>query len=57
MPNANAFADLQTPTQFGLTAISSTSFQVVYAPKGGNTLGFLRGQRNAPHPELVTAGI
>src|SRR5215469_8954333 len=33
--NPNAFADLQTfSTQFGLPAITPTSFQVVYAPHG-----------------------
>jgi len=45
----NAFADLQNfSTQFGLAAISSTSFQVVYAPKGGNTPGSCVGSATKP---------
>src|SRR5215471_2566922 len=46
---ADAFADLQNfSTQFGLAAISSTSFQVVYAPKGGNTPGSCVGSATKP---------
>ena len=45
----NAFADLQTfSTQFGLTAISPSSFQVVYAPKGGSPPGSCVGSPTQP---------
>jgi hypothetical protein len=45
----NAIADLQTfSTQFGLTPISPSSFQVVYASKGGSTPGSCAGSATKP---------
>ena len=47
----NAFADLQAfSMQFGLTAITSHSFQVVYAPFGTSTPGGCAGSPPGPQP-------
>jgi kumamolisin len=47
--NPNAFADLQTfSAQFGLAAISPTSFIVVFAPPGGATPGSCAGAASRP---------
>jgi kumamolisin len=45
----NAFADLQTfSTQFGVQAITPTSFVVVFAPLGGTTPGSCSGPATKP---------
>jgi kumamolisin len=45
----NAYTDLQTfSTQFGITAITPTSFIVKYAPKGGATPGSCTGSATEP---------
>jgi subtilase family serine protease len=47
--NPNAFADLQAfSTQFGLTPITPSSFQVVYAPKGATPFGTCNGPATKP---------
>jgi kumamolisin len=47
--NPNAFADLQTfSAQFGLQAITPTSFAVVFAPPGGATPGSCSGPATRP---------
>ncbi|MGD0133209.1 MAG: S53 family peptidase, partial [Bryobacteraceae bacterium] len=52
--DSNAYTDLQAfSTQFGLTPITPSSFQVVYAPHGGSTPGSCSGSATEP----ATAGL
>src|SRR5262249_1374689 len=54
--NPNAFTDLQAfSTQFGLTPITSSSFQVVYAPHGAFPPGACTGPATKP-PTDPTGG-
>jgi len=47
--DGNAYTDLQNfSTQFGLTPITPSSFQVVYAPHGGSTPGSCSGSGTEP---------
>ena len=51
----NAYADLQHfSTQFGLTPITPSSFQVVFAPPGGSTPGSCTGTATKPPSALHT---
>ena len=51
----NAYADLQHfSTQFGLTPITPSSFQVVFAPPGGSTPGSCTGTATRPPSALPT---
>jgi subtilase family serine protease len=51
----NAYADLQHfSTQFGLTPITPSSFQVVFAPPGGSTPGSCTGAASRPPSALHT---
>ena len=51
----NAYADLQHfSTQFGLTPITPSSFQVVFAPPGGSTPGSCTGTATRPPSALHT---
>lgn len=51
----NAYADLQHfSSQFGLVAITPSSFQVVYAPHGGSSPGSCTGAATMPSSALPT---
>jgi subtilase family serine protease len=52
--NPNAYEDLQNfSTQFGVTAITPSSFQVVYAPPGGTAPGSCTGAPVQPASALL----